>query len=108
MSGFVGVNREMITNIKDTLLVSLLMIASLSYVESAIAGPYSGAVYQGEHFIGTYAAGIGDCNAVLQHHQNQLELLGWQVAETEEEIWGLVLTAKNQDDRRIIIQCNWG
>ena len=108
MSGFMGVNREMITNLKDTLLVSLLMIASLSYVESAIAGPYSGAVYQGEHFIGTYAAGIGDCNAVLQHHQNQLELLGWQVAETEEEIWGLVLTAKNQDDRRIIIQCNWG
>ena len=108
MSGFMGVNREMITNLKDTLLVSLLMIASLSYVESAIAGPYSGAVYQGENFIGTYAAGIGDCNAVLQHHQNQLELLGWQVAETEEEIWGLVLTAKNQDDRCIIIQCNWG
>jgi hypothetical protein len=98
----------MITNVKGTLLVSLPMIASLSFVESTLAGPYSGAVYQGEQFIGTYTAGIGDCNAVLPHHQNQLELLGWQVAETEEEIWGLVLTAKNQDDRFIIIQCNWG
>ena len=45
----------MISNIKDTLVVSLLMIASLSFVENAIAGPYSGAVYQGEEFLGTYA-----------------------------------------------------
>jgi len=29
----------MISNIKDTLVVSLLMIASLSFVENAIAGP---------------------------------------------------------------------
>ena len=43
----------MISNIKDTLVVSLLMIASLSFVENAIAGPYSGAVYQGEEFLGT-------------------------------------------------------
>ena len=45
----------MISNIKDTLIVSLLMIACLSFVENAIAGPYSGAVYQGEEFLGTYA-----------------------------------------------------
>jgi hypothetical protein len=44
----------MISNIKDTLVVSLLMIASLSFVENAIAGPYSGAVYQGEEFLGWY------------------------------------------------------
>ena len=31
----------MISNIKDTLVVSLLMIASLSFVESAIAGPFT-------------------------------------------------------------------
>ena len=55
----------MISNIKDTLVVSLLMIASFSFVENAIAGPYSGAVYQGEEFLGTYVAGIGDCPAVL-------------------------------------------
>ena len=79
----------MISNIKDTLVVSLLMIPSLSFVENAIAGPYSGAVYQGEEFLGTYAAGIGDCHAVLQHHQNQLELLGWQVNEAESRNWAL-------------------
>ena len=62
-----GVNSQMISDLKDTVLVSLLMIASLSYVESAIAGPYSGALYQGENFVGTYAAGTGDCKAVLQH-----------------------------------------
>ena len=45
---------------------------------------------------------------MLQHHQNELELLGWQVSEMEEEDWGLVLVAKNRDDRRIVIQCNWG
>jgi hypothetical protein len=56
--------------------------------------------------VGTYTAGIGDCNAVLEHHQNQLKLLGWQVSETEEEVWGLVLVAKSQHDRRIVIQCN--
>lgn len=106
--GFMGVNSQMISNIKDTLLVSLLMIASLSYVEQAIAGPYSGALYQGQNFVGTYTAGIGDCNAVLEHHQNQLKLLGWQVSEAEEEVWGLVLVAKNREDRRIVIQCNWG
>jgi len=108
MSNFMGVNSQMISDLKDTVLVSLLMIASLSYLESAIAGPYSGALYQGENFVGTYAAGTGDCKAVLQHHQNELELLGWQVSEMEEEDWGLVLVAKNRDDRRIIIQCNWG
>ena len=64
--------QHMISNIRDTLIVSLLMIASLSFVENAIAGPYSGAAYQGEEFLGTYAAGICDCYAVLQHHQNQL------------------------------------
>ena len=32
----------MISNIKDTLVVSLLMIASLSFVESAIAGRIAG------------------------------------------------------------------
>ena len=32
----------MISNIKDTLVASLLMIASLSFVENAIAGPYGG------------------------------------------------------------------
>ncbi len=31
----------MISNIKDTLVVSLLMIASLSFVENAIAGPFT-------------------------------------------------------------------
>ena len=62
----------MISNIRDTLIVSLSMTASLSFVENAIAGPYSGAAYQGEEFLGTYAAGICDCYAVLQHHQNQL------------------------------------
>ena len=98
----------MIFNIKDALVVSLLMIASLSFVENAIAGPYSGAVYQGEEFLGTYAAGIGDCRAVLEHHQNQLELLGWQVNEAESRSWGLVLVAEQNDDRRIVIQCNWG
>ena len=41
-SNFMGVNSQMISNIKDTLLVSLLMIASLSYVENAIAGPSVG------------------------------------------------------------------
>ena len=107
-SNFMGVNSQMISNIKDTLLVSLLMIASLSYVENAIAGPYSGALYQGQNFVGTYTADIGDCNAVLEHHQNQLKLLGWQVSEAEEEAWGLVLIAKRPDDRRIVIQCNWG
>ena len=55
-SNFMGVNSQMISNIKDTLLVSLLMIASLSYVENAIAGPYSGALYQGQNFVGTYTA----------------------------------------------------
>ena len=35
----------MISNIKDTLVVSQLMIASLSFVENAIAGPYSEALY---------------------------------------------------------------
>ena len=98
----------MISNIKDTLVVSLLMIATLSFVENAIAGPYSGAVYQGEEFLGTHVAGIGDCHAVLQHHQNQLELLGWQVNEAESRSWGLVLVAEQNDDRRIVIQCNWG
>ena len=98
----------MISNIKDTLVVSLLIIASLSFVENAIAGPYSGAVYQGEEFLGTYAAGIGDCHAVLQHYQNQLELLGWQVNEAESRSWGLVLVAEQNDDRRVVIQCNWG
>ena len=98
----------MISNIKDTLVVSLLMIASLSFVENATAGPYSGAVYQGEEFLGTYAAGFGDCHAVLQHHQNQLELLGWQVNEAVSRSWGLVLVAEKNDDRRIVIQCNWG
>ena len=53
------------SNIKDNLFVSLLMITSLSFVENAIAGPYSGAVYQGEEFLGTYASGVGDCDAVL-------------------------------------------
>jgi hypothetical protein len=98
----------MISNIKDTLVVSLLMIASLSSVENAIAGPYSGAVYQGEEFLGTYAAGIDDCHAVLQHHQNQLQLLGWQVNEAESCSWGLILVAEQNDNRRIVIQCNWG
>ena len=108
MSNFTGVNSQMISDLKDTVLIGLLMIASLSYVESAIAGPYSGALYQGESFVGTYTAGIGDCNAVLEHHQNQLKLLGGQVSEAEVEVWGLVLVAKNRDDRRIVIQCNWG
>ena len=98
----------MISNIKDTLVVSLLMIASLSFVENAIAGPCSGAVYQAEEFLGTYVAGIGDYPAVLQHHQNQLKLLGWQVNEAESRSWGLVLVAEQKDDRRIVIQCNWG
>ena len=98
----------MISNIKDTLVVSLLIIASLSSVENAIAGPYSGAVYQGEEFFRNYAAGIGDCHAVLQHYQNQLELLGWQVNEAESRSWGLVLVAEQNDDRRVVIQCNWG
>jgi hypothetical protein len=34
----------MISNIKDTLFVSLSMIASLSRSENAIAGPYSGGI----------------------------------------------------------------
>ena len=98
----------MISNIRDTLVVSLLMIASLSFVENAIVGPDSGAVYQGQEFLGTYAAGIGDCQAVLQSRQNQLELLGWQVNEAKSRSWGLVLVAEQHDDRRIVIQCNWG
>ena len=53
-------------------------------------------------------AGIGDCHAVLQHYQNQLELLGWQVNEAESRSQGLVLVAEQNDDRRIVIQCNWG
>ena len=69
---------------------------------------HRGTVYQGEEFLGTYAVGIGDCDAVLQHHQNQLELLGWQVNEAESRSWGLVLVAEQNDDRRIVIQCNWG
>ena len=55
----------MISNTKDTLVVRLLMIVSLSFVENAIAGPCSGAVYQGEEFVGTYAADVGDCHLVL-------------------------------------------
>ena len=97
----------MISNIKHTLVVSLLMIASLSFVENAVAGTYSGAVYQGEEFFGTYA-GIGDCHAVLQHHRNQLELLGLRFHEAESRSWGLVLVAEQNDDRRIVIKCNWG
>ena len=62
----------MIPNIKHASVVSLLMIASLSFVENAIAGPYNGAVYSGEEFLGTYAADIGDRHAVLRHRQNQL------------------------------------
>ena len=53
-------------------------------------------------------AGIGDCHGVLQHHQNQLKLLGWQVNEAASRGWGLVLVAEQKDDRRIVIQCNWG
>ena len=98
----------MISNIKHTLVVSLLMISSLSFVENAVAVTYSGAVYQGEESFGTCAAGIGDCHAVLQHHRNQLELLGWRFNEAESRSWGLVLVAEQNDDRRIVIQCNWG
>ena len=98
----------MIFNIKDTLVVRLLMIASLSFVENAIARTYSGAVYQGGEFLRTYAAGMGDCHAVHQHQKNQLELLGWQVNEAESRSWGLVLVAEQNDDRRIVLQCNWG
>ena len=64
------------------------MIASLSFVENTIAEPCSGAVYQGEEFLGTYAAGINGCHAVLQHRQNQLELSGWQENEEESRSWG--------------------
>ena len=53
MSNFMGVNSQMISDLKDTVLIGLLMIASLSYVKSAIVGPYIGAVYQGESFVGT-------------------------------------------------------
>ena len=98
----------MISTIKDTLVDSFLMIASLSLVENAIAGPYSAAVYEGDEFLGTYAAGIGDCHAVLQHHQNKLELLGWRVNEAETKTWGLILKAEQDDNRRIVFQCNWG
>ena len=96
----------MISNIRDMLVVSLLMFASLFFVENAIAGPYSGAVYQDEEFLGTYAAGICDCHALLQHYQNQLEILGWQVNEAGSWSWGLVLVAEQNDDPRIVIQCN--
>lgn len=53
MSNFTGVNSQIISDLKDTVLIGLLMIASLSYVKSAIVGPYIGAVYQGESFVGT-------------------------------------------------------
>ena len=60
----------MICNIKDTLVVSLLMIASLSFVENAIAGPYSGAIYQGEGFLGTYVVAAGGCHDVIRLRKN--------------------------------------